>query len=107
MSVACRLLALVMVSLVLSPALVAQTLSRAELTTFLDTGWKASGPAWKAAQEEYGVLLRAAPADPNLEYGFLLIMLRQRKYDEALDQSAKVLAADPGICPRCKRGFTR
>jgi len=99
MSVARRLLALVMVSLVVSPTLVAQTLSRAELTTFLDTGWKASGPAWKAAQEEYGVLLRAAPADSNLEYGFLLVMLRQRKYDEALDQSAKVLAADPGNLP--------
>lgn len=77
----------------------AQTLSRAELSSLLDTGWKASGPAWKAAQEEYGVLLRAAPADANLEYGYMLVMLRQRKYAEALDQSAKVLAVSPGHLP--------
>jgi hypothetical protein len=82
-----------------SPKLAAQTLSRAELSSLLETGWKASGLAWKAAQEEYGVLLRAAPGDPNLEYGYLLVMLRQRKYDEALDQSAKVLAAAPNHLP--------
>ncbi len=82
-----------------SSNLAAQTLSRTELSSLLDTGWKASGPAWKAAQEEYGVLLRAAPGDANLEYGYLLVMLRQRKYDEALDQSAKVLAAAPGHLP--------
>lgn len=99
MAVARRLLALVLLSLVFMSSLQAQTLSRAEMTSLLDTGWKASGPAWKAAQEEYGVLLRAAPTDPNLEYGYLLVMLRQRKYDEALDQSAKVLAADPGNLP--------
>jgi hypothetical protein len=99
MCVAPRLLGLVILSLVVSPTLVAQTLSRGEMTSFLDTGWKASGPAWKAAQEEYGALFRAAPADSNLEYGYLLVMLRQRKYDEALDQSAKVLAAAPGNLP--------
>jgi HD-GYP domain-containing protein (c-di-GMP phosphodiesterase class II) len=77
----------------------AESLSRAQLTSLLDTGWKASGPSWKAAQEEYGVLLRAAPGDTNLDYAYLLVMLRQRKYDEALDQSAKVLTALPGHLP--------
>lgn len=82
-----------------SSSVAAETLSRTELSSLLETGWKASGPAWKAAQEEYGVLLRAAPGDPNLEYGYLLVMLRQRKYDDALDQSSKVLAAAPGHLP--------
>jgi hypothetical protein len=94
-----RLLTLGMLLLAASPALAAPALSRAELSSLLDTGWKASGPAWKAAQQEYGVLLRTAPGDANLEYGYMLVMLRQRKYDEALDQSAKVLAASPGHLP--------
>lgn len=94
-----RLLALVALFFAVSTSVVAETLSRAELSSLLDTGWKASSPAWKAAQQEYGVLLRTAPGDANLEYGYMLVMLRQRKYEDALDQSAKVLAAAPGYLP--------
>ncbi len=99
MRVTHALLVLAIAMLCTSPCFAEVTLSRAQLSSLLDTGWKASGPAWKAAQAEYGTLLRATPGNGNLEYGYMLVMLRQRKYDEALDQSAKVLAVSPGHLP--------
>lgn len=99
MRTASLLLTIGMLLLAVSPGNAAEALTQEQISSLLDTGWKASGPAWKAAQGEYGVLLRAAPGDANLEYAYLLVMLRQRKYEEALDQSAKVLAASPGHLP--------
>ncbi|MGC4003385.1 MAG: hypothetical protein QM811_09720 [Pirellulales bacterium] len=80
----------------LSSVVAAETaLSRAQLDQFFDLGWKPSIANHGHVQKEYAQLSAAAPRDPLLEQAYFLLLVRQRKYDAALDQSIAALRVAP------------
>jgi hypothetical protein len=65
-----------------------------QVSALLDAGWKPSSKGLEAAREQYQALATDGKIDPRVTYGYALVQMRNRKYDEAQRLLDDVLAAD-------------
>lgn len=77
------------------PLAAAEPLPTAQIRAFLDAGWKPGQAALEQARKSYLMLQATAPGDRALEYAYLLILMRQKKSAEALEQAEQVLRTAP------------
>ncbi|MDX1962180.1 MAG: hypothetical protein SFX18_03440 [Pirellulales bacterium] len=73
--------------------------SVAELRELLDAGWQPSLAALQQSEATYARLLRQHAGDTELDYAYLLTLMRQKKFDEALAHSGKIILVDPAHLP--------
>ncbi len=70
---------------------------RALVGTLLDHGNQSSAKNLAAARDVYQQLRQTAAADDlRIDYAFCLVLMQQRRYDEALELNAKLLARSQG-----------
>ncbi|MCE9545648.1 MAG: tetratricopeptide repeat protein [Planctomycetia bacterium] len=57
----------------------------------LDTGWQVGTTSLNSAEEKYDAALQAAPGDARVEYSWALVLIKQHRYDRALEQLDLIL----------------
>ena len=63
--------------------------AKAAMVHLLDAGWSTALPARAAADKAYEEVVQLAAGDPRGEYAYVLVLLQQRRYEDAgkqLDQ---------------------
>src|SRR5688572_5392972 len=68
--------------------------AKAAIGKLLEVGWSASPQARTAADLQYDEVLRVAAGDKAALTASLLVLLQQRRYDEALKRADALLAKD-------------
>jgi hypothetical protein len=70
-----------------------------KLSQLMEAGWKPSPTGVARAQEHFDEASKLAPADARVPYAMALVMLQNRKYDDAVGWLEETLAADSRNVP--------
>lgn len=70
-------------------------LSRAAVESLLDIGWSRTLKARRAADAFYQQAIRKGYSSPSLRYAYLLVLIRQRRYPDALREVERRLRTTP------------
>lgn len=71
------------------------TMLRAEVATLFQVGWDTGTASRAAADEQFQKIAAAGTADARATYAYALVLLKQRRYDDAAKPLAAAVAADP------------
>lgn len=72
----------------------ADATAQAEIVRLLEVGWESGAAARAAADQHFQSLAKTGPTNPRANYAYALVLMKQRRYDEALQQLDRVLKAD-------------
>ena len=86
--------ALAIVVAITSAASALDAPAKAAIGKLLEVGWSASPQARTAADIQYDEVLRVAAGDKSALTASLLVLMQQRRYDEALKRADALLAKD-------------
>lgn len=65
-----------------------------EIGAMLDAAWKPSIQGLKTSQSVYNSVAQRAPGDLRVKYGFALVLMKNRRYDEATKLLGEILDSD-------------
>lgn len=70
-----------------------------ELTEIFDAAWKPSIRGLQMAQSQYDELVRQTPGDMRVKYAFALVLMKNRRYEDASKLLGDILAVDKSHLP--------
>jgi hypothetical protein len=77
------------------PAAADEAALRTGIGRLFEVGWQDAIAARAQADRSYRELLAAAPGDARAEYAYALVLMRQRRYDDAVKTLDALLKTDP------------